>query len=258
MIPLIFAIAAGPLLLLLWSLTYSLQCWALGLPLIIILIATVAARDRIRHRRQCLADCYFVRDSLLHRVLRSTTIITVISVVIATFLTVILLSSTPGWSIEMLALLAIDSIVIATLYFGLLHAANGVFKVNEGFRSIFARNWTVAINVPAVVVALLLLQLREPPPDYLDPSLDLTTTMQAASNELTSKCQIIDTLIRTQQEAEAFSWWLMVKSSSVIEDGHLRWAVWLFFLLSGALGLLAYSRFCVQLVHYAQQFGNRK
>lgn len=158
----------------------------------------------------------------------------------------------------MLALLAIDSIVIATLYFGLLHAANGVFKVNEGFRSIFARNWTVAINVPAVVVALLLLQLREPPPDYLDPSLDLTTTMQAASNELTSKCQIIDTLIRTQQEAEAFSWWLMVKSSSVIEDGHLRWAVWLFFLLSGALGLLAYSRFCVQLVHYAQQFGNRK
>ena len=258
MITLILAIAAGPLLLLIWSLTYSSQCWALGLPLIIILVATVAARDRIRHRRQCLANCYFVRDSLLHRLLCSTTIITVTSVVIATILTVILLSSTPGWSIEMLALLAVDSIVIAMLYFSLLHAADGVFQVNQGFRSIFARNWAVAINVPVVVIVLLLLQLREPPPDYLDPSLDLATTMQAASNELNSKCRIIDTLIRTQQEAEAFSWWLMIRSSAVIEDGHLRWAVWLFFLLSGALGLLAYSRFCVQLIHYAGQFGNRR
>lgn len=258
MIPLILAIAAGPLLLLLWSLTYSSHCWALGLPLVIILIATVAARDRIRHRRQCLANCYFVRDSLLHRLLRSTTIITLTSVAITTVLTIILLSSTPGWSTEILALLAIDSIVIAMLYFGLLHAAHGVFRVNPGFQSIFARNWTVAINVPVVVLALLLLQLREPPPDYLDPSLDLATTMQTASNELTSKCRIIDTIIRSQQEAEAFSWWLMIKSSAVIEDGHLRWAVWLFFLLSGALGLLAYSRFCVQLIHYAELFGKRQ
>jgi len=258
MIPLIFAIAAGPLLLLIWSLTYSAQCWVLGLPLIIILISTLASRDRIRHRRQCLADCYFVHGSLLNRLLRSTTIITLTSVVIATLLTIILLSSTPGWSVEILALLAMDSIVITMLYFGLLQAAKGVFKVNPGFQSIFARNWAVAINVLIVVVALLLLQLREPPPAYLDPSLDLATTMQAASSELTSKCQIIDLLIRTQQEAEAFSWWLMIKSSSVIEDSHLRWMVWLFFLLSGALGLLAYSRFCVQLVHYAHSFGNRR
>ena len=136
MIPLIFAIAAGPLLLLTWSLTYSAHCWALVLPLIIILISTLAARDRLRHRRQCLADCYFVSGSLLNRLLRSTTIITLTSVVIATLLTVILLSSTPGWSIEILALLAMDSIVITMLYFGLLQAAGGVLKVNQGFLSL--------------------------------------------------------------------------------------------------------------------------
>ena len=258
MIPLIFAIAAGPLLLLIWSLTYSAQCWALGLPLIIILISTLASRDRLRHRRHCLADCYFVRGSLLNRILRSTTLITLTSAAIATLLTVILLSSTPGWSIEILTVLAMDSMLITMLYFGLLYAAQGALKVNQGFRSIFARNWAVAINVPIVVVALLLLQLREPPPAYLDPSLDLAATMQAASFELSSKCQIIDLLIRSQQEAEAFSWWLMIKSSSVIDDSHLRWVVWLFFLLSGALGLLAYSRFCVQLVYYAHSFGNRR
>ncbi len=258
MIPLVIAIAAGPLLLLIWSLTYSAQCWALVLPLIIILISTLAARDRIRHRRQCLADCYFVRGSLLNRLLRSTTVITLTSVVTATLLTAILLVSVPGRGIEILALLAMDSIVIAMLYFGLVQAATGVLKVNQGFRSIFARNWTVAINVPMVVVVLLLLQLKQPPPAYLDPSMDLATTMQTASAELASKCRITDLLIRTRQEAEAFSWWLMIKSSSVIEDSHLRWAVWLFFLLSGALGLLAYSRFCVQLVYYAHTSGNRR
>lgn len=258
MIPLIFAIAAGPLLLLIWSLTYSAQCWALILPLIIILISTMAARDRIRHRRQCLADCYFVRGSPLNRLLRSTTLITLSSVAVATLLTVILLISVASWSFEILVLLALDSLLIAILYFGLMEGAKGVLNVNEGFRSIFARNWTVAINVPVAVMAILFLQLKQSPPAYLDPSLDLATTMQAASAELTSKCQIIDLLIRAHQEAEAFSWWLMIKSSSVIEDSHLRWVAWLFFLLSGVLGLIAYSRFCAQLVYYAQLLGNRR
>ena len=154
-------------------------------------------------------------------------------------------------------LLALDSLFIAILYIGLTAAAKGTLSVSEGYRSVFARHWAVTLNIPVVVVGLVLLQLREPPPEYIDPALNPAATMQSASAELASNCRIVDVLTRSNQEAEAFAWWLMIKSSSLIENSHLRWLAWLLFLLSGALGLLAYSRFCAQMIYYADVYGSR-
>lgn len=251
MIPLVFAIATGPLLILAWSLVYSGQCVVLIVPLIFTLVVALAARDSMRYRRQCLADGYFVHGSLLHRLFRSTTLISLVSLVSSTLLTTVLLVTVPRWSFEFLILLTLDALFIAILYHVVLHAANGVFSVNRNYRQIFARNWAVAINMPIIVLALLLLQLRQPPPDYIDPTQDIGTTMRAASASLTSNCAVVDLLTRASQEGEAAAWWLMVKSGGKIDNSHLRWVAWLFFLLSGTLGLLAYSRFCAQLVYYA-------
>ncbi len=258
MIALVSAIATGPALLLIWSLIYPAQCGVLALPAVIALILTLAARDRIRRRRECLANCYFVTGSLLHRLLRSTIVVTLAAFVVSAALTTVLLVSVPTWGFEVLALLALDSLVITLLYFGFFQVAGGLLKVNQAFRSLFARNWAVAVNVPLVLVALLMIQLRQTPPAYIDPSLDLGATMHAASLGVSSQCGIVDTLTRLNREAEAFSWWLMIKGTGTIEDSSLRWVAWLFFLLSGTLGLLAYSRLCTQLVYYAHRLGAKR
>ena len=258
MIALVSAIATGPALLLIWSLVYPAQCWVLALPTFIALSLTLAARDRIRRRRECLANCYFVNGSLLHRLLRSMIAITLAAFFVSAALTTILLVSVPSRGFEVLALLALDSLAITLLYFGFFQLAGGLLKVNQAFRSLFARNWAVAVNVPLVLVALLMIQLHQTPPAYIDPSLDLGATMHAASLNVSSRCGIVDTLIRLNREAEAFSWWLMIKGTGAIEDSRLRWVAWIFFLLSGTLGLLAYSRLCTQLVYYAHRLGEKR
>ena len=55
-IALVTAIAAGPMVILAWSLAYPAQCWVLVLPAIIALVLTLAARELARRRRACIAD----------------------------------------------------------------------------------------------------------------------------------------------------------------------------------------------------------
>lgn len=258
MILLIGSIAAGPLLLMTWSLYYAADCWVLAFPLAMILTITLASRDSTRHRRQCLADSYFAQGSILHKLLRSTKITTLGAIVVSVFVTTILLAGVPSWGLDILVLLTLDSLVIALLYIGLFGAGPRLLGVSEGYRSVFARNWTVGLNVGLLVFVFALLQLQQPPPDYIDPSMDLSTTMQTASDPLSSQCRVVDALTRFSREAEAFSWWLMLKSTAVIEESYLRWVAWLLFLINGALGFMAYTRFCVQLIHYAHSFGSKR
>jgi len=249
----IAAIIAGPAMLLLWSLIYPAACWSLAVPLFITLILTLAIREGALRRRRCLADCWFATGSPLHRLFSSPVIVTLIAAVIATMLTAVLMITIVSWDFEILALLALDSLVITVVYLGFYRTAAGTLKINPGFRTLFARNWSVAINVPLMVVALFFWQLQQPPPDYLDSSLRLEPSIQAASDSVTSSCPLVDSMLRLGRESEAVSWWLALKATRAIEDNQLRWVAWILFLVSGTLILWAYSRFCVQLVYYAHR-----
>ena len=252
-IALIAATVAGPAMLLLWSLIYPTGCWSLTLPAFVAVVLMLAGREGALRRRRCLADCWFTQGSLLHRLLTSAVLITLTAMVVATLLTAVLMASIPSWGLEILALLALDSLAITTLYFVFHRAAAGGLKVSPGFRTLVARNWTVALNVPVMVAALLYVQLQQAPPDYLDESLRLGPTLEAASGSVSSACPLVDRLSRLGQETAAVSWWLALKATQVIEDRRVRWAAWVLFLLSGTLSLWAYSRFCVQLVYYAHR-----
>lgn len=255
-IVLVIAIIAGPVILLAWSMIYPALCWSLVIPVLVAVILTAAARDPLRKRRQCIADCYFVEGSLLHRLLRSTKMITLSSFVVSAVLTTILLVGVPAWGFQILALLVLDSLLITLFYFTLFHAAAGALQVNEAFRYLFAKRWAIAVNVPLVVAALLFIQLQQPPPAYVDGSLNLEATLRAASDSIGSECPVVDQLIRLNREKDGFSWWLMLKGSASIGDSRIRWVAWLMFLLSGTLGLWAYSGLCVQLVYTAHRFKN--
>ena len=248
------AIAAGPLSLLAWSAFYASSCMVLLIPLLIALVLTLAAREQLRQRRRCAADCYFVEGSLLHRLVSSTRLVTLLSLLVSVGLTAVLLASVPGWGLPVLVLLALDAVVIALLYFRLFRAAAGGLRVRGAFRYLFARRWAVMVNLPLVLVVLLWLQLQQPPPAWLDSGLNLEATLRAASDSVASQCPLVDAVVRLNTEKDAFSWWLMLKGTAIIDDSRLRWVAWLLFLVSGTLALWAYSRLCVQLICSAHRW----
>ncbi|MDH3527337.1 MAG: hypothetical protein OEN52_10265 [Gammaproteobacteria bacterium] len=252
-VALVAATVTGPAILLLWSLIYTTACWSLALPAVVMIVLMLAIREGALRRRRCLADCWFSQGSALHRLVSSATLITLIALVISSAFTAVLMASIPSWDFEVLALLALDSLAITALYFIFHRAATNVLRVNRGFRALFARHWTVAVNVPVMVVALLSIQLQQSPPDYLDQSLQLGPSLEAASVSVSSACPVVDRLARLGQESEAFSWWFTLKVTRAIEDERVRWVAWIAFLVSGTLTLWAYSRFCVQLVYYAHR-----
>jgi len=245
------AIAAGPLLLLVWSAFYASSCVVLLIPLLIVMVLTIATREQLRQRRRCVANCYFVSGSLLHRLVSSTKLVTLLSLAVSVGLTTLLLASVPGWGLPVLGLLALDAVLIALLYFGLLRAASSGLRVRGPFRYLFARRWAVMVNLPLVLTALLWLQLQQPPPLWLDGAMNLEETLRAASESVGSQCPLIDKVVRLNMEKDAFSWWLTLKGSGFIDDSRLRWVAWLLFLLSGTLALWAYSRLCVYLISSA-------
>lgn len=250
----VLTVATGPLLLLSWSLFYSGPCVVLVIPVLVALLLTLAARDQLRQRRRCVADCYFVAGTLLHRLVSSTKLVTLLSLAVSLGLTTVLLVSVPTWGMAVMVLLTLDAVLIALLYFGLFRAASGGLRVRGAFRFLFARRWAVMVNLPLVLVALLWLQLQQPPPAWLDGSLDLETTLRAASESVGSDCPLVDSAVRLNSEKDAFAWWLTLKGTAALEDSRLRWAAWLVFLLSGTLALWAYSRLCVYLISSAHRW----
>lgn len=251
-IPLVAATIAGPTMLLGWSLIYPLGCWSMLLPAIVAAVLTLARRDRLAWRRRCLADCLFAGGSPLHRLLRSRFLITLAAAGVALMLTGVLIITIPRWDFTILAIIALDGLLITALFAWLHRLSGGRLGVNPAHRTLFARVWTVRINVLTMLPLLMLVQLQQPPPDYLDRDGHLRATLQDASASVTSECVPVDTLVRLGREGEAFAWWAILKATQAIEQRLLRWIAWLVFLLSGSLSLWAYSSFCVQLVHYAR------
>ena len=252
-ITLVAATMAGPALVLGWSLAYPIGCWSLALPAVAVFVMMLAGRDRMSWRRRCLADCLFIEGSPLHRLLRSRVLISIAALLVAMVLTSVLMMTIPRWDFSILAIVALDALAITALYLWLHGMSAGLLRVNRAGRTLFARVWTVRLNVLLMLPVLVLVQLQQPPPDYLDDALQLRSTLQAASTSVASECLLVDALVRLGREGEAFAWWVIMKATQAIEQEVLRWVAWLLFLLSGSLSLWAYSSFCAQLVHHAQR-----
>jgi hypothetical protein len=246
------AIATGPALLLAWSVGYAGSCWALAIPMAVTLVLVLGLRERSMKRRRCAADCWFIKGTLLHRVLCSPWIVTLMALVVSAGLSGVLMVNIPSLGFAQLTVLAVDAPLVAVLYALFRRAAGGIFGVNATFRGLFARNWTIAVNVLLLLPALIVVQLEQPPPDWIDPAMKLEATLRVASGRVGSECPSINQVVGLQREAEALTWWLVITGTSAIEDRTLRWVAWLLFLVSGTLSLWAYSGLCVQLVHLAQ------
>ena len=250
-------IIASPLLLLIWTLIYPHSCWNLIIPLIVLLILAHATWEQLYQRRLCIAECYFNHGTMLHRLTSGTSVVALISISISLVLTIALLTSSVSWGFLELSVLALDALLVALLYVLFSHLAKEALGINSTFQHLFAKHWAVSANIIIVLIAFLVIQLQQTPPEWIDGSLDLRATLFSASEGVGSDCTVVDRLVRLNQEKDALSWWLMIKSTSGIEQSHIRWVAWLLFLVSGTLSIWAYSRLCVAFISLAHRMARR-
>jgi len=242
------AILLSLALLWVWRETYDATCLGLLPAALIIAVITAAAREQAMRRRHCLAECWFKTGSFPDRILRSGILVTLRALAVSLFTGGVLLLSLPLWEGPMLIALALDSLIAALLFFAIRALSARIFQPKSHL--LLVKAWTVGINTLLMMGVLFYTQLYSPIPDYLDDS--LRATLDAATRQIASNCPLANTLTGLYQEQDAFAWWLMIQGSGQLDVPSLRWAAWSIFLLSGTLGLWAYSRLLVQMIAFAQ------
>jgi hypothetical protein len=77
--------------------------------------------------------------------------------------------------------------------------------------------------------------------------------MASASQTMKSVCPLIETAARLSAEKDAIGWWLMLETSSRIDNPSFRWGAWMVFFVNSSLSIWAYSRYIVQSVDLASK-----
>lgn len=238
-----------------WRNVYSAPCFlSLPIPLFVIVVVSMGLIEQAVTQRDCFANCYFKRRSIIYQFVRSRTVISTVSFLAAaaagTALALDLITFTNG----PLAFVALDSLFVCWLFLWLVRTTVG--SVKDEMRYVLTKSWVVSANVPLGVIALAIMQLYSAPPDYLRPDL-LGETVIGASGSVHSECRPIDFLAKLSVESDAIFWWLMINGSRLINNDNLRWVWWTTFLLGGGMSLWAYSRFLVQMVSFVHQLENK-
>lgn len=244
----------GFLIILTWQKSYSAGCLTLLLPFLVLILLSLALREITIVRRTCLANCYFEQDSFFHRLLRGKMLATLMAFFMACIFTLALMTAVINWQQEVMLLLCFDAMLIALIYLGLRRLTHNSWRVRPAMANVLAKRFSVIINIPLLLVALMYLQLEAQPPAYLDPAKNLKTNLQSASSSLHSQCYWTDRAVRLLQEKEALAWWMMLKASASIKDKQLKWAAWMIFLISGTLGVWGYSRLCLELADLGRKY----
>jgi hypothetical protein len=234
-------------LLWVWRRTAVLSCASLLVASIVVLAIAAGLREQAVRRRRCSARCWFRPGSIPYRWLHGQVLVTLRSLAVGLFAASVLLLGLLAWEPEMLALLALDALLMLGLFALFRALAGRMFHPEAG--AVLVKTWTVAINTWTMAAAFMVLQLYSPVPEYIEPS--VSATIESASRQIASQCPVVDLLAEAYVEKEAFAWWLMVQGGERFEAPGLRWAAWTIFLLSGTIGLWAYSRFLAQLLGFA-------
>jgi len=242
----VLAIVAAPALIAAWALTYGAGCMALAGPALAAW-ALYAYGSRLRRaRRDALADAYFESGRLVHRLARSRVRVFVSALVDALVLTVVLFSAVPFWSDRVWLALAADAVLIGWLYRALVPLLTRRIGVRPRLGAVVAGSWTLALNTPLLVGALLVLTLYDRPPAYMDPHGDFAAATADALAFAQSRCRYTAWVLGLGAHGEAARWTAAGLVSAAIEVAPLRWTLWGLFLAGGALAAVAYGRLGVQ------------
>ena len=205
--------------------------------------------------RVCFRDCFFKRESLFAKMLSSKILVTVFYLILSTLMTISALAVAVELPVELwLYLLAAHTMLIVMIYKFFDHIF--VNTIQESYRGLMAREWTIHITALLLIVVVLYLSYEGYTPEYL--SAGLGETVLNASNSISSDCTVTTVLLKIQKEIDATFWWIVINGDEQIEYRPLKVGSWFLFLFFNSLAILGINRFIAQIVYLADKIFQRK
>lgn len=237
-------------LLLLWREISSLHCASLILPVLVIMMIMFNRRDYALRRRRCVVGCLLKQDTSLYRIFSGHWLISIVSLLLSIISGSILMLQMILWRSDILLMLALDLLMILALYHGVAYWLQSMARPD--MNEVVTKQLVTIINTLFLFAGFVMLQLYATFPEYLIPY-SFSQTLAAASESVSSSCDVTQLLLKLLREQEAIGLWLMIKASSQLDNTLLQWLAWVFYLAGSAIGLWGFSRYLTQVLALARR-----
>jgi hypothetical protein len=100
------------------------------------------------------------------------------------------------------------------------------------------------------------LSLNSYTPEYLQEG--FVETLNSASSTISSKCDIVDSILVWSRELDATLWWLVYSSATYAKATWMKAIIWIGFLVYNSIALLGINRLIVQVIYLIDILFKRK
>lgn len=232
-------------ILLLWKITYYLECFSLITPLAFVLIIAYSFIEIKLRQKECFKNCYFKEDSFLARVITSPYFTSIVFVILSLVYTFSFIYNSINFDIKFYLLLMFFVVVAFHIYkFFIKRFSN---MINEKHLKIFAREITIKITAIILLFLYGVYFIYGYEPSYLKDTLELT--IQEATNSIHSNCAVIDLVLRVQAEIDSTILFFLKATTNSIENKDTNNLIWVGFIVLNSLSILGLNRFIIQIIY---------
>lgn len=228
-----------------WKITYSYHCLALVFPLMLLIVISWSLIEIKIHKRLCFKNCYFKETSFLARFFTSKITVTIFYLLASVVITVSAMYSLINYPKELWVYIALHTIVVMVIFKFLNKKLAS--SIHAKYLSLFSREMTINISMVLLFSVYVYIVVNGYEPAYLKPTLD--ETIKFATNSIHSQCYIVNYILRLQTELDAWFWWSVIYASDTMDNGFLRYFMWIGFIIINGLAVLGINRFIVQIVY---------
>ena len=242
------------LILSIWINSYYYDCFTLIFPLIFIVLISYSFIEIKIQERICFKNCYFISNSFFAKILSSKIFTIVIYFIASILMSISTLYAVIGFSKTIWLYLTIH-IALSTLIYKYLYIKLAT-TIKPNYQALFAREWTINITIPIIIIAYIYIMINDFEPTYLKES--LKETWSVASNSIYSRCEIVNYFLKLQREVDSIFWWIMDNGTEHIKNRVLNISIWFSFLFINSFAILGVNRFIVQVVYLVDKIFNRR
>ena len=228
-----------------WKIIYSYHCLALVLPLILLIVIVWSLIEIKIHKRLCFKNCYFKETSILARFLTSKITVTILCLLASVVMTVSIAYSIVDYPKELWSYIALHTIIVMVIFKFLNKKLAS--SIHAKYLHLFSREMAINISMLLLFSAYIYIAINGYEPIYLRETLE--ETIKVATNSIHSQCYIVDYILRLKTELDAWFWWSVIYTSEAMDDGILKYFMWIGFIAINGLAILGINRFIVQIVY---------
>ena len=235
------------LILMTWKNFYSINCFALIFPLIVLIFISQGYIEYKMQERICIKKCFFNEQSIIAVILSSRIFVILIYTFLSVLMTISMMHSVIEYPQTFWFYLFVHIALVILLYKLLAITFSRTLKGEYLF--LFVREWTFNISALWLILIYVYFEFEYGYlPGYLNEN--LSRTIINASNSFQSNCQIINIILKVKTEVDSIFWWMLSEKTDYFDNEMIKIGIWFGFLLINALALLGLSKLIVQIVYF--------